>query len=390
MKYREAADLLARHTRVWELASDDGTARAAVCPEWQGRVMTSTCGGPDGVSFGFLNREFIEAGKTDRRFNNYGGEDRMWLSPEGGQFSLWFKPGQAQTLDNWYTPPSLNEGPFEMAPGASKSSCRLTRRMQLDNASGTRFDFAVTRDVRLLQAGDLGELFGDAAAELMGGSGVRRIAYETVNSIANQGAAVTKQGGLVSIWVLGMLNCGPQTVVIVPYKPGDASRLGPAVRSDYFGTVPSDRLRVLPEAILFRADGEFRSKIGTSQQRARNVLGSIDFQAGTLTLVRFSMPDDPAQHPYMNNLWEATQAEPYVGDVANSYNDGPLGPGKAGLGAFYEVESLSPAAGLAVGQSLTHRHATVHVQAETSLLSRLVREVLGVDLAAVQNEMIRP
>jgi hypothetical protein len=387
MKYREAADVLARHTRVCELASDDGAARVAVCPEWQGRVMTSTCGGPDGASFGFLNRDFIEAGKTDPRFNNYGGEDRMWLSPEGGQFSLWFKPGQAQTLENWYTPPALNEGPFEMAPGASKSSCRLTRRMQLDNASGTRFDFAVTRDVRLLQAGDLGELFGDAAAELMSGPGVRRIAYETVNSIANQGAAVTKEGGLVSIWVLGMLNCGPQTVVIVPYKPGDASQLGPAVRSDYFGTVPPERLKVLPQAILFRADGEFRSKIGTSQRGARNVLGSIDFQAGALTLVRFTMPDDPAAHPYMNNLWQAEQAEPYVGDVANSYNDGPLGPGKKGLGAFFEVESLSPATGLAVGQSLTHRHATIHVQAETSLLSRLAREVLGVDLAAVQNEM---
>ena len=65
----------------------------AVCPEWQGRVMTSTCGGLDGPSFGFVNREFIEAGKLDPHFNNYGGEDRLWLSPEGGQFSLWFKPG---------------------------------------------------------------------------------------------------------------------------------------------------------------------------------------------------------------------------------------------------------------------------------------------------------
>jgi len=151
------------------------------------------------------------------------------------------------------------------------------------------------------------------------------------------------------------------------------------------------RLAVCPEwqgRVMFRADGEFRSKIGTSQKRARNVLGSIDFQAGTLTLVRFTMPDDPAQHPYMNNVWEAKQSEPYVGDVANSYNDGPLGPGMKGLGAFYEIESLSPAGSLDTGQTLTHRHATVHVQAEMPVLARLASQTLGVDLAAVRREML--
>jgi hypothetical protein len=83
-----------------------------------------------------------------------------------------------------------------------------------------------------------------------------------------------------------------------------------------------------------------------------------------------------------------TQAEPYVGDVANSYNDRPLAPGKKGLGPFYEIEWLSPATALESGQSLTHRHCTVHVQADAAILDRLAKEVLGVDLPTVWAEML--
>jgi hypothetical protein len=386
MSYREVRDFLARHTNVIEL-TDGEEARVAICPEWQGRVMTSTCAGEDGPSFGFVNREFIEAEKLDPRFNNYGGEDRMWLSPEGGPFSLWFKPGAEQTLENWYTPPALNEGSFRIKSKPRDPYYRLVKRMQLRNASATDFDFDVTRDVRLLNEQDLRELFGEAAAGIMTSSRAKMVGYETVNTIANRGAAMTKEKGLVSIWVLGMLNASPETVVVVPYKPGDAAELGPVVKSDYFGPIPPERLKILPEAVLFTADGKYRAKIGTSQRRARNVLGSIDFASGVLTLVQLTMPDDPAAHAYMNNMWEVPQAEPYVGDVANSYNDGPPEPGKKGLGAFYEIESLSPAAALKPGQSCSHRHRTVHVQADSATLGKLAKDVLGVDLETVRQEM---
>jgi len=386
MSYREVRDFLVRHTEVVELSDGKG-ALVAICPQWQGRVMTSTCGGPQGPSFGFVNRAFIEAGSLDPRFNNYGAEDRMWLSPEGGQFSLWFKPGAEQTLDNWYTPPALNEGAFKITSSPSDPHYRFVREMQFPNASAARFELSVTRDVRLLNETDLAALFGQTAATTMTGSGVKMVGYETVNTITNRGQAMSKEKGLVSIWVLGMFNASPETVVIVPYKPGDESRLGPPVKSDYFGSIPPERLKILPEAILLLADGKFRAKIGTSQKRARNVLGSIDFQGGVLTLVQFTMPEDPARHDYMNNMWELPQAQPYAGDVANSYNDGPPEPGKQGLGAFYEIESLSPAVALATGQSLTHRHRTIHLQADPATLAELAREILAVDLDTVRKEM---
>ena len=59
MSYREVRDFLVRHTQVVELGDGEG-ALVAICPAWQGRVMTSTCAGEEGPSFGFVNRAFIE------------------------------------------------------------------------------------------------------------------------------------------------------------------------------------------------------------------------------------------------------------------------------------------------------------------------------------------
>ncbi len=385
MSYAEVRDLLSRHTRIIEL-SDSRGGRVCICPHWQGRVMTSTCSGPDGPSFGFVNRRFIEAGKPDARLNNYGGEERMWLSPEGGQFSLWFKPGAKQTLDNWYTPPALNQGAWSVEESSARM-CRMAAEMKLQNASATEFRLEVQRTVQMLSPAELEKLLGEQVGRLLAGGDVNMVAYQTVNRIINRGQPMTREKGLLSIWILGMFNAGPQTVVIIPYRPGDQSQLGPPVKSDYFGAVPAERLRVLPEVVLFRADGKYRSKIGVSQRRARNVLGSIDFESGVLTLVHFTMPPDPTQHLYMNNMWQLPQPEPYVGDVANSYNDGPNELGEQ-LGAFYEIESLSPAAELASGEHLEHTHRTLHVQAPHHTLDRLARTVLGVPLETVRRQML--
>jgi len=386
MSYHEARQFLAKYTTLVELTNDQG-ARVAICPKLQGRVMTSTCAGLEGPSFGFINRSFLEQGQSDPHFNNYGAEDRMWLSPEGGPFSLWFKHGDPQDLPHWFTPPALNEGEWRVISHASDPYVRMVQRMNLTNTAKTKLTFDVVRDVRLARPQNLVEWFGDNAAAILLRPENRLVAYETSNTIVNRGADMKRESGLVSIWMLGMLNAGPKTAVIVPYRSGDASAMGPVVKSDYFGAIPAQRMKVLPQAVLFMADGEFRSKIGIPQKRARNVLGSIDFAGRTVTLVQFTMPEDPTKQTYMNNMWGDSQKEPYQGDVVNSYNDGPPEPGKKGFGAFYEVESLSPAAELKAGEMLNHRHRTLHVQAELPVLDQLVREVLGVDLQTVQREM---
>jgi len=382
MTYAEWKEFLARFTAVHELA--DGGARVAVCPNWQGRVMTSTCGGPAGPSFGFINRQFIEAGQPDPRLNNYGGEERLWLSPEGGPFSLWFAPGEEQVFDNWYTQAMLNEGAWP-AVEADAQQVAMHVDIEFRNTASTQFQMTIDRTVRLLQPDDYKPLFGDATAQRIADSRLDGVGYETSNRLTNRDGPLRRADGLVSMWILGMMNAGERTVVIVPYRPGSEEELGPVVKSDYFGPIPSDRLIVTPEAVLLKADAHHRGKLGISSHRASPVAGSMDFETGVLTLVHFSLPENPKEALYLNNQWGA-QDDPFTGDATNAYNDGPNETGSQ-LGAFYEIESLSPAAELAAGQSLEHCHRTIHLQGDAGDLDAIARDVLGVDLKEVRAAM---
>jgi hypothetical protein len=376
--YGQARDYLVAHTEVVELTGEAGE-RVAICPEYQGRVMTSTTGDLQGRSFGWINRAFIDKGEKDKHFNNYGGEDRLWLGPEGGPYSLWFAPGVEQNVDNWFTPAALNDGAFKIVSTQQEPNYRLSRQMQFTNAARTVFNLEVSREIRLQKAHHFGELFGADAQSALSGGKLKLVGFQTINSVTNRGTAMNRDKGLVSIWSLGQFPAGARTLVILPYKAGDAAQLGPIVTSDYFGEIPEDRLRVNSQAIWFLVDGRYRSKIGVSQARAKNVAGAIDLAQGVLTLVHFSMPGEPTEFSYVNNLW-GKQDEPYQGDVANSYNDGPAAPGRPALGSFFEIESLSPAAQLPTGKSISHTQSTFHIEGDAVSLARVAKAALGVDV----------
>jgi hypothetical protein len=135
---------------------------------------------------------------------------------------------------------------------------------------------------------------------------------------------------------------------------------------------------VKESVILFRADGQYRSKIGLPPSRALSVAGSYDASARVLTLVQFTRPADA--HGYVNSMWEI-QREPYRGDTLNSYNDGPPAPGQPPLGPFYELETSSPALSLSPGQQYTHTHRTFHLAGPEADLDRIARATLNVGLA---------
>jgi hypothetical protein len=176
-------------------------------------------------------------------------------------------------------------------------------------------------------------------------------------------------------------------VIILPYAPGATEALGPVVTPDYFGPVPDERLKVTEQAVLFLGDGKFRAKLGISPKRARPTIGSYDFDASVLTLVNYTLPPRASQQLYINNAWVLPQEKPFEGDVANSYNDGAAEPGAKTLGGFYELETLSPTAALAKGDSLSHTHATIHILGKPEELAPFVKLTLGVDLAAVRQAM---
>lgn len=384
--YQSDVDFLKKHTAVIELADDSGKARVAICPAYQGRVMTSTCTGPSGPSFGWINREFIESGKQDDVFNNYGGEDRFWLAPEAGQFALFFKPGAEQKVANWFTPPGLNVGAFDAAT-PTEPGLLLKHRLKVTNASNTPFDLDVERGICRLELPQLGELLGAEAESALRSSRASWVAFWTKNQVSNRGNQLKSATGLVSIWSLGQFRPGLKTVIILPYVPGEAETLGRVVTPDYFGPVPDERLKVTEQAVLFLGDGKFRAKLGISPKRARPMIGSYDFDAGVLTLVNYTLPSRPGQQLYINNTWVLPQQEPYQGDVVNSYNDGAAEPGAKTLGGFYELETLSPAVQLSKGASLSHTHATIHILGKPDELAPLVKLTLGVDLADVRQAM---
>jgi hypothetical protein len=378
--FKDDLAFLKTHTKVVVLSGAEGLAQVAVNPDLQGRVMTSTAAGPDGLSFGWINRELLASGVNNPHINAFGGEDRFWLGPEGGQFSIFFKKGDPFDLDHWWTPPAVNEGAFEVAEQAP-DRIRFRKTMLLVNYSGTEFDVAIDREVRVLGAADVSALGVPVPA------GVKMVAYATDNRITNAGAAAwTKETGLLSIWILGMFNPSPETTIVIPFKSGPEAELGPAVNDAYFGKVPAGRLVVNDGVLFFSGDGKYRSKIGIAPARVRPFAGSYDAANEVLTLVHLTVPAGATD--YVNSMWEI-QEKPFAGDVVNSYNDGPSAPGAKPLGSFYELESSSPAAALGPGETLAHVHTTMHFQGPEKALDEIARKVLGVRLEEIEKAFKR-
>lgn len=361
-----------------------GEARVAVAPAYQGRVMTSSASGDGGASCGWIHREAIASGVRAPHMNAFGGEDRFWLGPEGGQYGLYFAPGAPFDLEHWQVPEPIDWGGWDVAL-RSDASVSFRRDMDLTNASGARFVLRAERTVRLLDDAEIDTLLESV-------SGVRAVGYASVNAITNTGeAAWSESTGLVSIWILSMYPPSPRAVVVIPFR---AEGSGPVVNDAYFGPVPPERLRVDAErgVLFFRADGERRSKIGVPPARALPTLGSWDPERGVLTIVRASLPGEPehyADRPWVNSMWER-QAAPYEGDVLNSYNDGPPAPGAAPLGPFYELESSSPAAALAPGERLEHTQTTLHVEGPREALDAIARARFGVGLDEIEHALATP
>lgn len=379
MTFGDDLEFLKKHLDVVILSDESGQSQLIVVPAYQGRVMTSTAAGLAGLSYGWINRELIASGEIRPHINAFGGEDRFWLGPEGGQFSIFFKPGTPFDLDHWQTPTAIDTESFEIV-AQSQNQVGMAKDIQLTNYSGTMFNLNVDRDVTILEQEVAAYLLGIKLPE-----GVKMVAFESENKITNTGKVPWQtESGLLSIWILGMFNPSRATTVVIPFHPGSEAELGPVVNDAYFGQVPPERLVVKDSVLFFSGDGQFRSKIGLSPQRAKAVLGSYDAANQVLTIVQYNKPD--SLMGYVNSMWEI-QENPYQGDVVNSYNDGPASPGAKPLGPFYELESSSPAAALKPGETLVHFHRTIHFNGKVSDLDEIARAILGVSIKEINKAL---
>lgn len=356
------------------LKSEDEKAQIILSAKYQGKVFTSTANGPEANSHGFVNYNFFDAGIVDEHMNGFGGEDRFWLGPEGGKYSIFFEPGKEQVYDNWHTPKAIDIEEWEVSRVTPKEAV-FVKEMEQKNYLGSLLNIAIERKVALLSPSEITSKLQVEIPERVNG-----VAYETTNKIVNgNDFEWTPETGTVCIWMLDMFNPSEAAVTVIPYNTGDGKELGKVVTSDYFGEIPADRLVDDNGILYFKTDGKSRGKLGMNAKRTKSVAGNYDPLAKRLTIVTFDTDPDAT---YLNQEWNPDR-DPLTGDALNAYNDGPLEDGSI-MGPFLELESCSPAAFLKPGESLSHRHNVFHFTGDEASLSPIAEKLLGVDLEKVR------
>ncbi|MBN9350426.1 MAG: hypothetical protein J0H55_07060 [Chitinophagaceae bacterium] len=353
------------------LKAGDSNAMILVSPKYQAKVFTSTARGDSGKSFGWINYGAFEK-PVDPHMNAFGGEDRLWLGPEGGPFSLFFAPGKEMVFDNWHTP-----APFDIESWSlvsyTTNEARLSKDMKLLNYAGTELHLNINREIRMLETPQI-----EKSLSIALGKDVHVVGFTTTNTLKNTGNIVwDHKTGAPCMWNLDMFTPSEKTVIVIPYKTNVE---GKVATTDYFGEIPADRIKIDSGTLYFRADGHSRGKLGLPPARVKGVAGSYSADKGVLTIIRY---DVDQKGTYLNQEW-TTKKDPFTGDVMNAYNDGPLKDGSQ-MGPFYEMESVSPAAFLKPGESLVHKHTVYHFTGDQNALNGISEKVLGVSLDQINS-----
>ncbi len=357
---------LRQNDSVVVLKSADGAQSAIVSPRYQGKVFTSTASGDTGRSFGWINYKAFGA-NIDPHMNAYGGEDRLWLGPEGSKFALFFKPGTAMEFSQWHTPAAFDHESWDVL-FQDEQHVLLSKNMALQNYAGTELKITVGRSISLLTRSETEKILNLQVA-----TGVNVVGIKTNNNLINRGKiAWTTSTGAPCLWNLDMFTPSPGVRVIIPY---DEKAAGKVATTDYFGQIPPDRVSYEHGELFFKADGKSRGKLGMPASRTKGVAGSYDGINNVLTIVTFDV--DP-RAVYLNQEWNTTK-DPLVGDAVNAYNDGPLADGTQ-MGPFYELESVSPGAFLKPGETLSHQHCIFHFSGQRDELNKIALKTLGVSI----------
>lgn len=361
-----------RDSNLVVLANQNGSAQVIVSAKYQAKVFTSTAEGAAGRSFGWVHYPSF-SGQKDAHMNAYGGENRFWLGPEGGVYSLYFKPDTKMVFENWHTPAAFDSESWEIISKNDSSSVTMHKDMKLLNYRGTELSIAVKRRVSLLNKAAIQQQL-----QLSLKDSISVVGYETDNEITNTGEfAWTEKTGMPCIWILDMFTPAPKTVVVIPFHP-IMDKNEKIVTSDYFGEISDDRLKIMDSVLYFKADGKSRGKLGLPPARAKGIEGSYDPQNRVLTILTTDIDN---QGRYLYQKWD-TAGAPFSGDALNAYNDGPLEDGSQ-MGPFYEMESVSPAAFLDPGVSFSHRQNVYHFTGNEEGLNAIAEKVLGVSLEQI-------
>lgn len=172
-----------------------GAASVLVAPGLVGRVMCSTFDRNRGLANAWINKSGIERGKVDPVFNNFGGEERFWLAPEGGPFGLVFGRKDSK-FENYCVQAGMTTTEYGVLSQDDRS-VSMQADLSLENHSGTMFDLRVQRRISLLEFCPYTQV----------SRGVLQAAgFQSENTVMNTGTkAWTEEGGTIAMWCLAQL-----------------------------------------------------------------------------------------------------------------------------------------------------------------------------------------
>jgi uncharacterized protein DUF6786 len=375
MKFAEVKDVVRQSGNdAYELRGRHAQPLALVAPSLSARVMATTFDGENGSVNGFVDAQAFREGMRDI-WDNWGGEERYWLAPEGGQFGLMFQ-GKENCFANYHVQAGFNNQSYTVTSfDEGSNSLTMEASFELQNAAGTRFNIHSTRRITALD---------DCPYAVGGGSDVKSVGFESTSKVVNAGYnAWTRETGCLAHWHLGQFLLGPRVVAIIPFRQCATS--DPPVREDYFrefcidGKMPPERYCVRDGFVLLKADGKYRTKIGQNRTRATGLIASYNLDNDMMTFLDY---DFYPRLEYAASYWYE-QADPFHGDCISVSAEGPEVTGGPD-GRCYELEALSPAMFLAPDQSFTFRTRTMHVRGPRREMATICRRQLGVEVSTLE------
>lgn len=350
----------------------------AISPSLQGRVMTSTLGGDEGYSLGWINRTLISEEGDEANMAPLGGEDRLWVGPEGTECSLFFKSGQLFVSENWRAPAAISKEKWTLV-SSSKYQAKLEKSAQFTNMKGRKFDVLLNREISFIKKADASKILGYEIPD-----SVKMVAFQSVNRITNKGdKAWDANSGYLNLSVMSCFHANKSTYAFIPYRQGTAEKLGDIIVDTYNETVGTDRLSIAPDFVRMRVDANKIGEITMNPKRTKGIMGSYDSERNILTIVTFVLPANakkymPANLRRTNDLFD--------GDALSVFNSGPAHQGAFNALKFFETATYSPAMALAPQKSQLHLQRTFHFQGSEYDLGNISEHLLGVTIKQLRPE----
>ncbi len=351
--YSTLLEHLKSQEAIIELATNSGQSRLIVSPHHQGKIIASTYSGLSGNYNGWVNPLALE-----NPSENIGGEERLWLGPLGSQFSFYFQQIKPIHDDNWKVPDAMGGQPYDLV-FKDENRVELSKNMQLTNFIGTTFNLEVKRNISILSKKTIENYLNSKL-----NTSTNFVAFETHHTLKNlDTVAWTADKGLVGLWSAGMY-AGDDSVVIIPLKnKGGASDI-----LTYLAPIDNTRLTVKKNVVLFKGDGQYRSKMGVPPEFSPDIYGCYSKANHKLTIVHYKKEMKDSLY---SNSYVSIQTEPYKGEAIPIYNNSS---------DFFELESQASLKELQPNETTSHWHRVYHFSDEEQQLNLLSKSILGIDL----------